>query len=57
MALKRPAMSVRLHPLAAIACRNARTSNAIERCHEEFERRIKTKTQTGAAVRRNNLLS
>ena len=33
-----------LHPSAAEQWRSARTTNAIERLHEEFKRRIKTQT-------------
>jgi hypothetical protein len=39
---RRPAL--RLHPFAASQWRSVRTTNAIERLHEEFKRRIKTQT-------------
>ena len=39
---RRPALH--LHPSAAKQWRSVRTTNAIERLHEEFKRRIKTQT-------------
>ena len=42
--LEEAATAVHLHTTAASQWRSARTTNAIERLHEEFKRRIKTQT-------------
>ena len=44
IAWRKPATAVHLRPTAAEPMAKRRTTNAIERLHEEFKRRIKTQT-------------